>query len=64
MDWAQGGVAELFTQIRENGYHILYLSARAIAQAATTKDYLQGLEQVSTYRAIFIFKIPKIQLGT
>ncbi len=31
-DWAQSGVAELFTKIKENGYHIAYLSARAIGQ--------------------------------
>ena len=27
-DWAQSGVAELFSKIRANGYHIMYLSAR------------------------------------
>jgi phosphatidate phosphatase LPIN len=31
-DWAQSGVAELFTKIKNNGYHIAYLSARAIGQ--------------------------------
>lgn len=29
-DWAQSGVAKLFTKIRDNGYKLLYLSARAI----------------------------------
>ena len=29
-DWAQSGVAQLFTKIKNNGYHFLYLSARAI----------------------------------
>lgn len=32
-DWAQTGVAELFTKIYENGYKLLYLSARAIGQS-------------------------------
>jgi phosphatidate phosphatase LPIN len=45
-DWAQSGVAELFTKIRNNGYHIMYLSARAIGQATITKDYLQSVKQV------------------
>jgi phosphatidate phosphatase LPIN len=38
-------VAELFTKIRNNGYHIMYLSARAIGQATITKDYLQSVKQ-------------------
>lgn len=32
-DWAQLGVAELFTKIEQNGYKLLYLSARAIGQS-------------------------------
>jgi len=44
-DWAQSGVAQLFTKIRNNGYHIMYLSARAIGQAAITKDYLASVKQ-------------------
>lgn len=32
-DWAQSGVAQLFTKIKNNGYKLLYLSARAIGQA-------------------------------
>lgn len=32
-DWAQLGVAELFTKIEKNGYKLLYLSARAIGQS-------------------------------
>ena len=45
-DWAQSGVAQLFTKIRANGYHIMYLSARAIGQASITKEYLQSVKQV------------------
>jgi phosphatidate phosphatase LPIN len=44
-DWAQSGVASLFTKIVNNGYHIVYLSARAIGQAAITKDYLASIKQ-------------------
>merc|ERR1719150_3647478 len=45
MDWAQSGVAQLFTKIVNNGYHIVYLSARAIGQASITKDYLASIKQ-------------------
>jgi len=44
-DWAQSGVASLFTKIVANGYHIAYLSARAIGQASITKDYLASVRQ-------------------
>jgi len=44
-DWAQSGVAQLYTKIRNNGYQIIYLSARAIGQASITKEYLQSLKQ-------------------
>jgi len=44
-DWAQSGVAQLFTKIKANGYNIMYLSARAIGQASITKDYLQSVRQ-------------------
>merc|ERR1719361_2854735 len=44
-DWAQSGVASLFTKIVNNGYHIVYLSARAIGQASITKEYLASVKQ-------------------
>jgi len=44
-DWAQSGVAQLFSKIRANGYHIMYLSARAIGQASMTKEYLESVRQ-------------------
>ena len=44
-DWAQGGVAQLFTKIKNNGYRILYLSARAIGQARITREYLRSVRQ-------------------
>ena len=44
-DWAQSGVANLFTKIKENGYKVLYLSARAIGQAEGTREYLKSVKQ-------------------
>merc|ERR1712156_1084273 len=48
-DWAQSGVAQLFSKIRANGYHIMYLSARAIGQASMTKEYLESVRQGEVY---------------
>ncbi|EEA07141.1 lipin family protein [Cryptosporidium muris RN66] len=44
-DWSHQGVAELLTKIEENGYKIIYLTARAIGQADATRDFLFGLKQ-------------------
>eukprot|EP01056_Protomagalhaensia_sp_Gyna25_P000259 Protomagalhaensia_sp_Gyna_25__258@NODE_1121_length_2171_cov_9_004221_g890_i0_p1_GENE_NODE_1121_length_2171_cov_9_004221_g890_i0NODE_1121_length_2171_cov_9_004221_g890_i0_p1_ORF_typecomplete_len487_score42_16LNS2/PF08235_13/2_1e94Acid_phosphat_B/PF03767_14/0_047_NODE_1121_length_2171_cov_9_004221_g890_i06482108 len=44
-DWSHPGVAELFSNIRKSDYKILYLTARAIGQADSTRDYLFGLTQ-------------------
>jgi len=44
-DWAQGEVTHLYSKIAENGYKILYLSARSISQASETKAYLKSLNQ-------------------
>ncbi|XP_053978664.1 phosphatidate phosphatase LPIN3 isoform X2 [Hylaeus volcanicus] len=44
-DWAQSGVAQLFTKIKNNGYKLLYLSARAIGQAKVTREYLKSIKQ-------------------
>ncbi|XP_055538156.1 phosphatidate phosphatase LPIN3 [Wyeomyia smithii] len=44
-NWEQIGVAQLFSKIEENGYKMLYLSARAIGQAKSTRDYLQSIRQ-------------------
>ncbi|XP_029725975.1 phosphatidate phosphatase LPIN3 isoform X1 [Aedes albopictus] len=44
-NWEQIGVAQLFSKIEENGYKMLYLSARAIGQSKTTRDYLQSIRQ-------------------
>ncbi|CAH0724738.1 unnamed protein product, partial [Brenthis ino] len=48
-DWAQSGVAQLFTKIKNNGYQLLYLSARAIGQARVTREYLRSIRQGELY---------------
>ncbi|XP_012071671.1 phosphatidate phosphatase PAH2 isoform X1 [Jatropha curcas] len=45
VDWSQTGVAHLFSAIKDNGYQFLYLSARAIAQAYITRQFLVNLKQ-------------------
>ncbi|CAI0471683.1 unnamed protein product [Linum tenue] len=44
-DWSQSGVAKLFSAIKENGYQLLFLSARAIVQAYLTRSFLFNLKQ-------------------
>lgn len=44
-DWTHSGVAKLYTDIQKNGYHLLYLTSRAIGQADYTRDYLKRIEQ-------------------
>ncbi|XP_031271435.1 phosphatidate phosphatase PAH2 isoform X2 [Pistacia vera] len=45
MDWSQTGVTHLFSAIKENGYQLLFLSARAISQAYHTRQFLFNLKQ-------------------
>ncbi|XP_015575335.1 phosphatidate phosphatase PAH2 isoform X2 [Ricinus communis] len=45
IDWSQTGVAHLFSAIKDNGYQFLYLSARAIAQAYITRQFLVNFKQ-------------------
>ena len=49
-DWSHQGVAELYTNIRKNGYEFLYLTSRAIGMADSTRSYLQTLEQENTFK--------------
>ncbi|CDP06669.1 unnamed protein product [Coffea canephora] len=44
-DWTHSGIARLFSAIKENGYQLLFLSARAIVQAYITKSFLINLKQ-------------------
>ncbi|ORZ34705.1 Lipin/Ned1/Smp2-domain-containing protein [Catenaria anguillulae PL171] len=48
-DWTHSGVASLYTQVRNNGYQMLYLTSRAIGQAQYTRNYLNKVEQ-GTYQ--------------
>ncbi|XP_017772334.1 PREDICTED: phosphatidate phosphatase LPIN3 isoform X1 [Nicrophorus vespilloides] len=48
-DWSQTGVAQLFNKIKDNGYKLLYLSARAIGQARTTREYIKSIKQGDLY---------------
>ncbi|KAI3465364.1 hypothetical protein Pfo_022027 [Paulownia fortunei] len=45
MDWSQTGVAHLFSAIKENGYQLLFLSARAISQSFHTRQFLFNIKQ-------------------
>ncbi|KAJ8541086.1 hypothetical protein K7X08_001902 [Anisodus acutangulus] len=44
-DWSQTGVAHLLSAIKDNGYQLLFLSARAISQAYLTRQFLFNLMQ-------------------
>lgn len=44
-DWTHPGVARLFQDISQNGYNILYLTARSVGQADTTRQYLDSIIQ-------------------
>lgn len=44
-DWTHEGVSSLFNQISNNNYKILYLTARALCQSETTKNYLRSINQ-------------------
>lgn len=44
-DWAHAGIAELYTNVRKNGYQFLYLSSRPIGFAEQTRKYLRSIHQ-------------------
>lgn len=44
-DWTHEGVARLFSDISNNGYNIMYLTARSVGLADMTRSYLTGVEQ-------------------
>lgn len=44
-DWTHPGVANLFQDIKSNGYNIIYLTARSVGQADSTRQYLKGIVQ-------------------
>ena len=43
-DWSHKGIAKLYTQIKKNGYEILYLTSRPIGHADVTRDYIKGIK--------------------
>ncbi|WIA29421.1 hypothetical protein OEZ86_011924 [Tetradesmus obliquus] len=45
VDWSHPGISQLFHNIAGNGYQIMFLSSRAIAQANITREYLHSLVQ-------------------
>ncbi|WOK97668.1 phosphatidate phosphatase PAH2-like isoform X3 [Canna indica] len=45
IDWSQTGVTHLFSAIKDNGYQLLFLSARSISQAHLTRQFLFNLKQ-------------------
>ncbi|SCU97009.1 LAFA_0G09274g1_1 [Lachancea sp. 'fantastica'] len=51
-DWTHLGVAELFTEIKRNGYNVVYLTARSAGQADSTRSYLNSIVQAG-------FKLPR-----
>lgn len=44
-DWTHPGVAKLFTEIKRNGYNVMYLTARSAGQADSTRSYLRSIVQ-------------------
>ncbi|KAH3682007.1 hypothetical protein WICPIJ_007026 [Wickerhamomyces pijperi] len=44
-DWTHPGVAKLFSDIQMNGYNIMYLTARSVGLADTTRSYLRWIDQ-------------------
>lgn len=47
-EWSQPGITSLYTNVKKNGYHILYLTARPIGQSTQTKTFLESLYQDGT----------------
>ncbi|KAI8866841.1 LNS2-domain-containing protein, partial [Ramicandelaber brevisporus] len=44
-DWSHLGIANLYTDVVNNGYQLMYLTSRAIGQADTTRNYLRSVQQ-------------------
>lgn len=44
-DWSHSGVVSLYSNIKANGYHLLYLTSRPIGQANITRGYITKLKQ-------------------
>lgn len=44
-DWTHSGIAQLFSNLVQRGYVIIYLSARNIGQSKKTRKYLESIRQ-------------------
>ena len=44
-DWTQPGIATLLSKIEEHGYFVIYVTARSLAQQATTRSFIESIEQ-------------------
>jgi phosphatidate phosphatase LPIN len=48
IDWSHSGVTAFYSRLRQNGYHLLYLTSRGIGQSLSTREYLTGVQQGET----------------
>eukprot|EP01114_Cavostelium_apophysatum_P015868 TRINITY_DN440_c0_g1_i3.p1 TRINITY_DN440_c0_g1~~TRINITY_DN440_c0_g1_i3.p1 ORF type:complete len:846 (+),score=250.69 TRINITY_DN440_c0_g1_i3:274-2811(+) len=44
-DWSHSGVVHLYSNIKANNYHMLYLTSRPIGSANLTRGYISSLKQ-------------------
>ena len=44
-DWSHLGVTSLYSQVTAHGYQMVYLTARGIGMAGTTREYLASIQQ-------------------
>lgn len=44
-DWSHQGICKLFQKMSNNGYQVLYLTARAIGQSQSSRNYINNLRQ-------------------
>ena len=51
-DWSHAGICNLFQKMASNGYQVLYLTARAIGQANTSRNYITSLRQDDDKKAL------------
>lgn len=43
--WNHDNIAEFYTNIQKHGYQMLYLTARAIGQSESTRNFLNSVKQ-------------------
>lgn len=62
-DWTHAGVAQLYSNVKANGYNIVYLTSRAIGQTDATKVYLQNIKQFAYSEADAKAAAPRAPAG-